>query len=54
MSLSRIQQSYCYTQLCNYRKAFLFEPISKQLQIFVDCNLSFTSSSNTSCLEMGQ
>ena len=25
MYLSRMQQSYCYTQLCNYRKTFLFE-----------------------------
>ena len=31
MFLSQMQQSYCYTQLCNYRKRFIFKPISNQL-----------------------
>ena len=31
MFLSKIQQSYCNTELCNYRKAFVFEPSSNQL-----------------------
>ena len=29
-----------------YSKAFLFEPISKQLNIIVGCNLRFTKSLN--------
>ena len=34
--------------MCIYRKAFAFKPICNQLNILVDCNLSFTKSLNTS------
>ena len=54
MFLSKIQQSYCYTQLCNYRETFIFEPVSNQLQIFGNCNFSFTRSLNVSYLEMDE
>ena len=40
MFLSKIQQSDCYTQLCNYREDFKL--ISNQLNIRVGCNLGFT------------
>ena len=43
--------SYCYTQLCNYREQFVFKPISSQFNI-VGCNLSFTRSLNASYPEM--
>ena len=33
--LSKVQQSDCYTQLCNYREEFLFKPISNQLNILL-------------------
>ena len=52
MFLSKVQQSDCYTQLCNYREEFVFKPISNQLKILVACNLSFSSSLNVSYLEM--
>ena len=52
MFLSKIQQSYCYTQMCNYRKVFVYEPVNNQFQIFVGCNLSFIRSLNASYLEM--
>ena len=52
MFLSKVQQSYRYTQLCNYREEFKFKPISTQVDIFVGCNLSFTRSLNVSYLEM--
>ena len=52
MFLSKVQQSYCYTQLCNYREEFVFKPISSQFNIVADCNLSFTRSLNASYLEM--
>ena len=42
----------CYTQLCNYREEFVFKPISNQLNILADSNLSFTRSLNVSYLEM--
>ena len=29
--LSKVQQSYYYTQMCNYREALLLKPISNQL-----------------------
>ena len=38
--------------MCIYRKAFVFKPISKQLNILVGCNLSFTKSLNTSYFAM--
>ena len=46
--LSKLQQSYCYTQLYNYREEFVFKPISNQLSILVGCNLSFPRSLNVS------
>ena len=52
MFLSKIQQSYWYSQLCNYRKTFVFKPISNQLNILLDCNLSFTESLDASSLKM--
>ena len=52
MILSKVQQSYSYTQLCNYREEFVFKPISNQLNILVGCNLSFTGPSNASYFEM--
>ena len=52
MLSSKIQRSYCYTQLCSYRKAFVFKPISNQLNIIVGWNLSFTMSLNASYLQM--
>ena len=44
---SKVQQSYCYTQMCNYREEFGFN-ISNQLNILVGYNLSFTRSLNSS------
>ena len=40
--------------MCIYRarKVFVFKPISKQLNIIVGCNLSFTKSLDTSYFEM--
>ena len=29
MCFSKVQQSDCYTQLCNYREKFVLKPISK-------------------------
>ena len=52
MFLSKIQQSYCYTRLCNYREAFVFKPISNQLNILVGCSLSFIRYINASNLNM--
>ena len=48
MLLSKIQQSCCYSQMCNYGIAIAFKPIRKQLNIVVACNLSFTRSLNAS------
>ena len=53
MFLSKVQQSYSHTQLCNYREEIVFKPISNQLNILVGCNLSFTGSLNTFYLEIG-
>ena len=52
MFLNEVQQSYCYSQLCNYREGFKFKPISSQFNIFVGCNLNFTRSLNASYFEM--
>ena len=52
MFLSKVQQSYCYTQFCNYRKEFVFQVISNQLNILAGCNLTFTRFLNASYLEM--
>ena len=48
MFLNKVQQSYCCTQLCNYREEFVFKPISNQLNILVSSNLSLTRSLNAS------
>ena len=52
MFLRKVQQSYCYTQMCNYKEEFVLKPISNQLNILVGCNLSFIGSLNASYLEM--
>ena len=38
--------------MCIYCQAFVFKPISKQLNIFVGCNLSFTKFLNNFYFEM--
>ena len=38
--------------MCIFRKAFVFEPISNQLNILVGCKLGLTNSLNTSYFEM--
>ena len=50
MFLSKVQQSGCYTQLCNYREGFVLKLNINQLNILVKCNLSFTKSVNFSYL----
>ena len=52
MFLNKVQQSYCYAQLCNYKEEVVFKPINSQLNILVDCNLSFTMSLNASMFEV--
>ena len=52
MFLSKVQQSSCYTQLCNYREGFVFMSISSQFSIILGCNLSLTWSLNASYVEM--
>ena len=52
MFLSKVQQSYCYIQLCNYREEFVVKPISSLFNIDVGCNLNFTRPLNASYLEM--
>ena len=52
LGLSKVQQSYCYTQLCNYKEEFVFKLISDQLNILEGLNLSFTRPLNASYLEM--
>ena len=42
MFLSKVQQCYYYTQLCKYRKEFVFKPISSQFNTVMGCNISFT------------
>ena len=51
MFLSKEQQSYSNTQLCNYREEFVFKPISSQVNIVVGYNLSFIWSLNASYLK---
>ena len=46
MLLSKVQQSYCFSQLCNYGEAFLFKPICNQLNIISGCNLGLIKSLN--------
>ena len=41
MRLSKIQQSYWYTQFCHYKKASVFKPISNQQNFLAGCNLIF-------------
>ena len=45
-------KSYCYTQLCNYKEEFVFEPINNELNIPAGCILFFTKSLNASYLKM--
>ena len=52
MFLSKVQQSYCYTQLRNYKEKFVCKPISSQFHIFLGWNLSFTRFLNVSYFEM--
>ena len=52
MFLSKVQQSYCLTQLCNYRGEFVFKHITNYLDIFVACYLGLTRSFNASYFEM--
>ena len=54
MLLRKVQQSYCYTQLCNNREEFLSKPIISQFNIVVSCNLSFTRSLNASYIDMDE
>ena len=51
MFLSKVQQSYCYTQMCNHKEKFVFKPISNQLNTLVGFNLSFTWLLNASYLK---
>ena len=37
MFLTKVQQSYCYTKLCNYREEFVLKPISNIPNILVCC-----------------
>ena len=37
MFLTKVQQSYCYTKLCNYREEFVPKPISNIPNILVCC-----------------
>ena len=52
MFLSKLQQSYSYTRLCNFSEAFVFKLVSNQFNIRVDYNLSFTVSLNAFYHEM--
>ena len=38
--LNKVQQSYCYTQFCNYREEFEFKPISSEFNIVLDTSFS--------------
>ena len=38
MFLTKVQQSYCYTKLCNYKEEFVLKPISNIPNILVRCN----------------
>ena len=38
MFLTKVQQSYCHTKLCNYRYEFLLKPISNIPNIPECCN----------------
>ena len=40
MFLTKVQQSYCYTNLCNYRDEFVLKPISN-IQIFLCVAIKF-------------
>ena len=37
MFFTKVQRSYCYTKLCNYREEFVLKPISNIPNIFVCC-----------------
>ena len=46
MFFKKVQQSYRYTKLCNYREEFVHKPISNISSILVCWNLSLTWSLN--------
>ena len=46
MFLSKVEQSYCFSLLCNYREAFPFKPICNQLNIIAGYSLGFNRSLN--------
>ena len=52
MFLSKNKQSYCYTQLGNYKEEYVFKRIRNPLDFLMGCNLSFTRSLNTSYLKI--
>ena len=54
MFLSKVQQSYCYIQLYNFREEFVFESINSQSDIVLGCHLSFTRALNASYLEIDE
>ena len=41
MFLSKVQQRYYYTQLCNYREEFVFKSTSSQFNIFGGLQFNF-------------
>ena len=49
MFLSKVQQSYCYTQLCDYKEESVFKRISNPLNFLMG---SFTRSLNGFYLKM--
>ena len=53
MFLTKVQQSYCYTKLCNYREEFVLKPISN---IYTKCScvlqVSFARSLNFFSFQM--
>ena len=49
-----MQQSYSYTQLCNYRESCVLKPTSNQSNILAGCKWSFTRSLNASHLEIDE
>ena len=52
MFLRKIQQSYFYTDLSNYREEFVLKVISNISNILVCCNLYFTRSLNNFYFQM--
>ena len=50
--LTKVQLSYCYTKLCNYREEFVFKPIIKHTKYSCVLQLSFTRSLNDFYFQM--